>query len=395
MDHADGHVVGLGVVADLPDLGHVLERCDEALARRGVVHSRDARGLRAVLVQHLVHLEQVQIGVEQHQRVRQVVGHGHVLAIARDRQVARVDARAHLGHHLQVPDVELGDPAVARREEHIASIGREFRPAVQRKARSEAVDGFELVTIEHGDMVVPGFHHDEEVHHVHALEHRRGLVGQAARCMLDDARGLDVGLGHGRCGYHGGVNVLCQRGNLCLGELTSEAGHLCGGAAFADHLQGFGLAQARETLGQQRRGRLAEPTGAMAGGAVLLEKRGGGFGMRGHAGGQQQGGGAQPSAYSGQGGGRADGRKGAEQGVHGWTVDVSAPQAHGAHHADSSGALVPIWCRRCGRPHRPGRAGCSRGRSVRGRWLRCRSARRGGLFAAWRCLRARPADRQT
>jgi hypothetical protein len=176
VDHADRNVVGLGVVADLPHLRHVLQRGDEALARRGVIHGGNARAFLAVLVPHLMHLEQVQVGIEQHQRVRQVVGHREVLAVARDGDVARIDAGADLGHHLEVPDVELGDPAVARGEEHVAPVRRELRPAVQRVAAGEAVDGFQLVAVEHRDMVVAGLDHDEQVHHVHALEHPGGFA---------------------------------------------------------------------------------------------------------------------------------------------------------------------------------------------------------------------------
>ena len=44
-------------------------------------------------------LDQVQVGVEQHQRVRQVVGRHHPAAVAADGDVAHVQAGAHLGHH--------------------------------------------------------------------------------------------------------------------------------------------------------------------------------------------------------------------------------------------------------------------------------------------------------
>jgi hypothetical protein len=98
--------------------------------------------------------------------VRQVVGHRHPLAVAGHRRVAGIDAGAHFGHHLQVPQVELGDPAVARGEEDVAAIRREFRPAVQGEARLEAVDRLQLVAVEDGHVMVAGLDDDEQVHRV-------------------------------------------------------------------------------------------------------------------------------------------------------------------------------------------------------------------------------------
>ena len=113
VDHAGRNVVGLRVVRNLPHLLDVLERGDEALARRGVVDGGNARGHLAVLVGHRQDLLQVEVSVEDDQAVRQVIGHRHPLAVAGHRRVARVDAGAHLGDDLEIPQVELGDPAVA------------------------------------------------------------------------------------------------------------------------------------------------------------------------------------------------------------------------------------------------------------------------------------------
>ena len=271
--HADRDVVGLRVVADLPDLGHVLQRGDEALARRRVIHGGNARAFLALLIPDLMHLEQIQIGVEQHQGVRQVVGHREVLAVAGDGDVARVDAGADLRHHLEVPDVELGDPAVARGEEDIAPVGREFRSAVQRVAAGEAVDRFQLVAVEHRDVVVAGFDHDEQVHHVHALEDIGGFGRQAAGREIGHARSLDIGCRKSWRWRHGGVDVLGQRGDLVLVQTVGEAQHLGRRAAGADGLDRLGLPQPRQALRQQRRAGQAEPAGAVADRAMLLVER--------------------------------------------------------------------------------------------------------------------------
>ena len=140
--------------------------------------------------------------------MRQVVGHRHPLAVAGHRRVARVDAGAHLGDDFQVPHVELGDPAVARGEEDVAAVRREFRPAVQGEARLEAVDRLQLVAVEDGDMVIAGLDHHEQVQRI-GLELR--LVGQAAGREIDDARGGDLGLAPHRHRLDRRVGILDQR----------------------------------------------------------------------------------------------------------------------------------------------------------------------------------------
>lgn len=63
-------------------------------------------------------------------------------------------AGADLTDHLQVPQVELGNPAIARGKEDIAPVGREFRPAMQREPRLKAMDGLKLVAVENRHVVV-------------------------------------------------------------------------------------------------------------------------------------------------------------------------------------------------------------------------------------------------
>ncbi len=271
VDVADRDVLDRLGVADLPHLADVLERGDEGLARGGVVHRRHPRALLAVAVHRRDGLDQVQLAVEQHQRVGEVVGHRDVGAVGRCGDVAGVDAGTHLGHDLQVPQVELGDPAVARGEEHVAPVGGELGPAMQREARLEAVDRLEPVAVEHADVVVARLHHQEEVERV-GVEHR--LVGKGRGVDMDDARGADVLVGPARLGHHRGVDPLGERGDLVLAQLRGEAGHLGRGPALADHLGSLALAQAAQVVGQQRGPHRSEAIGRMAGRAMLRVERG-------------------------------------------------------------------------------------------------------------------------
>ncbi len=266
MHQAFGHRLGIRVVADFPDFRHILQRGNETLARRGVIDRRDARGLVALGVHHRDDLRQRQIlRIEHHQRVRQVVGDHHPLAVARHRRVARIEAGADLGDHFQVPQIVLGDPAVARGEVDEAAVRRIFRAAVQRIAAGEAVDAFELVAIEHRDVVIAGFDDDEQVHRVGALERSRGLVRQIEGGRIDHLRGLDLGLTPDRGRGDLGVDEIGQRLDFFGFQLVAERRHLRRRTAFTDDLEGFRLAQAFEILRQQRRADAAQPAFAMAG----------------------------------------------------------------------------------------------------------------------------------
>ena len=257
----------LRVVADLPQLGDVLQRHHEALARLGVVHGRRARALAAIQQLRGVGALVLQLGVEQHHGVRQVVGRHHPLAVAADGDVAHVDAGAHLGHGLQVPQVELGDPAVARAEEHVAPIGRELGPAVQREAAGKAVDGLEPVAIEQGDVVVAAFDDHEQVHRVGGPL-RLGGPGLPAFGL--HAAGGDVGRFPGRRGRDRRVDPVRQGGDFLGLQRVLEGQHLRRRAAVADYLQRLRLAQPRQAFGQQRRPHAAQALLAVAAGAVLL-----------------------------------------------------------------------------------------------------------------------------
>jgi hypothetical protein len=107
VDEARRDRLRLLVVAHFPHLRDVLQRRHEALARRRVVHGGHARGRFAVAIARLQHLDQVQVGIEQRERVREVIGRHHPAAVAGDRNVAGIDARADLGHGLQAVEIEL------------------------------------------------------------------------------------------------------------------------------------------------------------------------------------------------------------------------------------------------------------------------------------------------
>jgi len=186
-----------------------------------------------------------------------------------------------LGDHLEVPHVELGDPAVARGEEHVAPLGRELGPAMQGEARLEAEDRLELVAVEHAHVMIARLHDQEEVERV-GVEHR--LVGERGRVDMHDARGADVLVGPARRGFDRRVDPVGDGGDLAGAEHLAEGGHLRGGAPLRDDLHRFGLAQAGEVVGQQRRAHAAEAVGRVAFGAMLgierdhvLQRQRGGF----------------------------------------------------------------------------------------------------------------------
>ena len=286
VDEPRRNVLGLGVVADLPYFRHVFQGSDEAPARRGVIDGGDARAFLARHVPDRMDLEQLEVAVQQHQGVRQVVGDGNDLAVRRDCDVAGVDAGADFGDHGQVPDVVLGDPAVARGEEDVAAVLGELRPAVQRVAAREAVDRRQAVAVEQGDVVVADFDDDEQVHHVHALERGGGLCRQAVGRVADDARSANVGFGPCRRGRYRRVDPVGERGDVLLRQFVGEGQHLRRDAAFGDGLDRVGLLQPLQALRQQRRAGDAQAIGTVADGAMLLEAFGrvGGLG----AGGKQR-----------------------------------------------------------------------------------------------------------
>ncbi len=255
------------VGGDLPDLRDVLERHDEAVARPRLVDGADPRALPAPGVGRRDDAAQRQVRrIEQDERVRQVVGDREEPAVGRDGDVARVDPGANLGHHAQIVQVVLGDPAVARGEVDEAPVGRELGPAVQREAAGEAVDGLEAVAVEDGDVMVAAFHHHEEVEGI-GREH--GRVAERARRLVDDPAGRDLRLAPARRLRRRRVDEGGERLDLGAAEPIGEAGHLGGGPALGDHLGGLGLAQPAQALGQERRPLPAQARRPVARGAVL------------------------------------------------------------------------------------------------------------------------------
>ena len=163
VDIALEHRLSLGVVAQLPDFGDVLERSHEALARRGVVHRRHPRTL-AGFVDHRNDPVEAQIRrVQQHQGLRQVIGRHHPLPVTGHREIAGVNAGADFRCRLQVVNIELADPAVAGGEKHIAPVRRELWSAVQREPAGKAVNRLELVAVENGDVMIARLHDHKKV----------------------------------------------------------------------------------------------------------------------------------------------------------------------------------------------------------------------------------------
>ena len=114
-----------------------------------------------------LHLERRQRrGVEQDQRVRQVVGDRDHPAVVGDGDVAAVDPGPHLGHRLQAPQVVAGHPAVARHEVDEAPVGAELGSAVQCEAAREAGQRLEAIAVQDRDVVIAGLDDDEQVERV-------------------------------------------------------------------------------------------------------------------------------------------------------------------------------------------------------------------------------------
>ena len=155
---------------DLPDLGDILEGGDEALpGGRGIDGAHPAGLAGFVLDRDQLDGQQVP-GVQDHQVVGQVVGHGDIAAIAGHRQVAGVDAGADLGHRLKAVQIEFADPAVPGGEIDEAPVIGEFGPAMQGAAGGKAMEGFQAVAIQDGGMVIARLHHHEEIQRVGPME---------------------------------------------------------------------------------------------------------------------------------------------------------------------------------------------------------------------------------
>ena len=74
-----------------------------------------------------MHLQQAEVGVEQHQGAGQAIGNRDVSAVGRDRDVDGIEADANLGNEREIPQIELADPPVWRREVQEAAVGEAQR----------------------------------------------------------------------------------------------------------------------------------------------------------------------------------------------------------------------------------------------------------------------------
>ena len=171
-----GNRLGIWVVADLPGFGNVLQRGDEALARRSVIHGRYARSLVARSIQGRDDPDQAEVfSIEQHQAVWQVIGDHDPLAVTGNGRVARVQPGPDFSDDGQVVDVELGNPAIARSKIDKAPIRRELRAAVQGISAGESIKALEGVAIQHRHVMVAGFNHDEKVERIGSFESGAGF----------------------------------------------------------------------------------------------------------------------------------------------------------------------------------------------------------------------------
>ena len=257
-------------IGDLPHLRDVLERRDEAVPRRGVVYRAHPRFLAAVA--HRDDPDRFQIDrVQQHQAVRQIVGHHDVTPVSGDRQVAGVYAGADLGHVLQAPHIELADPAVARGEIHEPAVRRILGTAVQREVRLDAGQRFESVAVQDGGVVITQLDHHEHVHQVR-LVHRP--VRQVRGRDEDLVRRQHLRLAPHRRMRQGRVDEIHQGLDLRLVQAIGKRRHLARRAALPYRLCRLALLQARQVLRQQGRAHPAEPVLAVTLGAIGLEQRG-------------------------------------------------------------------------------------------------------------------------
>ena len=94
-------------------------------------------------------------------------------------------------------------------------------------------------------MVVAAFDDDEQVERIGA---ELRLVRQAARRVVDDARGGDFLLAPDRHRRDRRVGILDQRLDFLVVQLLAETQHLRRRTPFADDLLGFRLAQAGQVF---------------------------------------------------------------------------------------------------------------------------------------------------
>ena len=198
--------------------------------------------------------------------MRQIVRHRHVPAVAGHRGVPRVEAGADLGHEREVPQVVLGDPAVARGEVDEAPVGRELRPAVQRIAAREARERLEAVAVEDRDVVIARLHHDEQVQRIGA-ELRPARERREVRVL--DPRGADLVRPPRGRRRRRRIDELRELADLRGRELAGERRHLRRDPAVRDRLDRGRLAEPLQVRRQERRPHPAEPVGAVAARAVL------------------------------------------------------------------------------------------------------------------------------
>lgn len=203
--------------------------------------------------------------------MRQIIGNRNVLAVARDRDVAGVDARAHFRQHGQRPQIVFADPTIARHEEHVAAIRGEFRPPMQGEPGRKARQRLEPIAVKDRRMMVACLDDDKEIQRV-GIEAR---TIERGRGRMHDPAGVDLLRAPDRRGRQRRGNIAGERGNLLLAEFAGKAWHLRRRAAVGNHRCGLDAHHATQVLRQQRRPQPAEPVRAMTRGAVVGIKPGG------------------------------------------------------------------------------------------------------------------------
>ena len=316
---------------DFPNLRHVLQRGDEAFATGGLIDCRNPRGC-ARLVGHVENfLDGKIVGRKDHQAGRQVVGNGQMLAVAGNGDVAGIDAGAHLGHRLQAPDVIFHHPSVARHDEDIAAVGGELRSAMHRIARREAGNRLHDVAIQHGDVVIAGFHHQGDVQGIAGKDRRLGRSIVAVKATAGGDFRLPPNRDHRRW-------LAQERGefaDLRRAQARGVPRHLGERSARGDHLSEFFTAQPRQRLGKQGRAGVAQARVAVTACAVVLVQLGGRrtWAFRCRLGGLGRGGAAVAAAV-----GPSEGRK--QQRAAQQNADQQAKPRGGAASVKNSGAWL-------------------------------------------------------